>query len=155
MSDATPAPAAALASAPAPASAPERRSSLASVYAPGVFGADVSAPGVTLRERRPLAVLHLSLRAGAGAALKAAGDAFGLALPEAPGLAAEKGARSALPTAPNEWLLTAADTGGESAALAEILARAAGAAGAVNDVSQGRAVIRIGGGKSRDVLAKP
>lgn len=131
-----------------------RRSALASVYAPGVFGADAPPPGVTLYERRPLAVLHLSLRAGEGAARKAASDAFGLTLPEKPGTAAEQGARCAMPVAPNEWLLTAADTGGESAALADTLANAAGGAGAVNDVSQGRVVIRIGGPAARDVLAK-
>lgn len=120
---------------------------------------------VTVRERRALAVLHLSLRAGGGTGgaggapkkiLGAVGGVFGLLPPETPGLSSEHGPRAAVPLAPGKWLLTAADTAGEgeTEALIEALSAAAGAGIAVNDLSSAYAVFRIGGAQSRDVLAK-
>lgn len=119
-----------------------------------------SAAPVSVRKCGPLAVLHLSLRAGAAPAPKAAagavGAVFGLELPKTPGLSAEQGPRTAVPLAPGRWLLTASDAAdGEKAdVLAATLAAAAGADGAVNNLSSGYAVFRVAGPRSRDVLAK-
>jgi heterotetrameric sarcosine oxidase gamma subunit len=139
--------------------APERRSALAACYVTGAHGAAAasdSAPGVTLKERRPLAVLHLSIRNADAGAVQAAGAAFGVDLPTEPGRSASIGGRTALPIGPGQWLLTAANVAHESESgdLADAVAAAVAAKGAVNDVSQGRCVLRIDGPESRTVLNK-
>lgn len=141
---------------PEQAPAPERRSAITTLYVPGAHGVASGEPGVTLKERRPLAVLHLSVRGADAAAVEAASKAFGLDLPTAAGRSASKGGRTALPTAPGQWLLTATNVAHEteSAELADAVAQAVGAKGAVNDVSQGRCVIRVDGPDSRAVLSK-
>ena len=136
--------------------APERRSGLTSQYVAGTFGAATDATDLTLQERRPLGVFHLAIRDGGHDTIKEAGKAFGLDLPSSVGTSVSMGGRTALSIAPNTWLLTNNNVAHEedSGKQADALADAVKEAGAVNDVSQGRCVLRVDGLKSRDVLGK-
>jgi len=136
--------------------APERRSGIVSHYKTGIHGAATDQPSVTLQERRPLAVFHLAIRDGADGVVKKAGKAFGLDLPTTASTSVSMGGRTALAIAPNTWLLTNNNVAHEadSGAQADELAAAVGDGGAVNDVSQGRCVLRVDGPNSRDVLGK-
>jgi sarcosine oxidase subunit gamma len=123
----------------------QRAGALAALYREGVFGAVPQAPGVEIRERRGLTLLALRGRAGDARLEAAAQAALGLALPGRPGTSANAHDRCALCLAPGEWLIAA----GAPAAGA-----AAGAAGALVDVSHGRTVLRLSGSDVRELLAQ-
>lgn len=106
-------------------------------------------PGVTLCERRDLAIVQLRVR---GQTLCALPGKPGLQLPAEVGAATECDGLVALWTGPGCWLLVASGRDGEAweRELGEALA---GQGAALNDLSHGRCVIRIAGSAARDVLA--
>ena len=77
--------------------------------------------------------------------------AFGLELPP-PGHAAVAGELTALWMQPATWLLMAPP--GEPGALARSVKHACGEASSVVDQTQGRAVLHLAGGATREVLAR-
>jgi sarcosine oxidase subunit gamma len=135
---------------------PERlqaRSALAGVYRVGRTGANPGGEaGVTVCERRGLAIVHLAGDEGDAAFLGAAEEWLGLSLPRVANTAASAGAWTALWLGPGRWLLVAA--GRETERAADALRGALGPApGAVTDVGSGRTVLRIAGPNGVDVLA--
>ena len=122
---------------------PSRVSALAAVYHEGVYGAADTAPGCVIAERRNL---HLWILRGARSDhnfMAAAQSTVGLALSTAPGTAHTVGASGALCVAPDEWLVSSSAT--NPLALS---------GGTCVDISHGRTVLRIGGPRTRDLLAK-
>jgi sarcosine oxidase subunit gamma len=107
---------------------------------PGRFGAD-GEPGVTLSEAAAMSLVHVA---------DAAGAPLGLTLPTNAGEVATAGELRALWLGPDQWLIKApaAPFGEWSVRIAE-----AAPAAAVNDVSHGRATVRIEGASARDLLA--
>ena len=132
---------------------PQARSALAGVYRAGRAGADPTGEaGVTVCERRGLAILHLAGDDGDAAFRRAAEEWLGLGLPRTPNTAASSEAWTALWLGPGRWLLLAA--GGETVSAADELRGALGpASAAVTDVGSGRTVLRIAGRNGADVLA--
>jgi sarcosine oxidase subunit gamma len=120
-------------------------------YRPGVFGAEtVDEPALSLAERRGLAILHL---AGEAAALTpAAHEVLGLAPPTTPNTTAAGEGAWVHWLAPDRWLAVSERSG--PAALEKALGEHLDGTSAVNDVSQGRTVLRIRGWPARDLLAK-
>ena len=116
------------------------RSALEGVLVAGTFGAAEDGIGLTIGERRPLALVHVGVREGDDATRAA----VGVTLPALAGQTAVTGETRAIWLAPDRWLLCQADADG--------IRRAAPAA-AVNDVSSGRTVLRLSGPRVRDVLA--
>lgn len=108
-------------------------------------------PGVVVSARPERQLATVIARKGAGAELaRRLRPATGLALPEGPNRVAA-GPMTALGTGPRSWLVM--EEGGEPG-LADRLAEALGPAAAVADQSDGYAVLRIAGPRTRDLLAK-
>jgi sarcosine oxidase subunit gamma len=108
---------------------------------------------VTLREHPFRGLVNLRLDPADTAVLRAAEAVLGLALPLQPNRCAEGAGRSVLWLGPDEFLVMC-EAGGETA-LADGLSHAlSGRHAAVTDISDGRAVIEIGGARARDLLAK-
>jgi sarcosine oxidase subunit gamma len=125
-----------------------RRSPLEGALAPGRHGAGpAGAPGVTIAERRGLSLVQVIARRGRD---RAVADRLGL--DPAPGLASALPAGAALWLAPGSWMVIAA--GCEEGALLRDLRAQLQDLAAVADQSQGRAVLRLTGPRTRDVLAK-
>jgi heterotetrameric sarcosine oxidase gamma subunit len=118
------------------------RSALLGHLRAGNFAAGDAAPGVTLAERWPLAILQIDRLPGGPA--------------DRPAVAQVPGAPPLLQVGPQRWLLVDRRDQLESltASLATSLDRAADAGFVVSDLSQARTVLRIAGGRARDVLAK-
>lgn len=131
----------------------QARSALAGVYRAGRYGADSSGEaGVTVCERRGLAILHLAGDDGDAAFRRATEEWLGLGLPRAPNTAASSGPWTALWLGPGRWLLVAAGREAESGE--DALRGALGPTpGAVTDIGSGRTVLRIAGRNGADVLA--
>lgn len=112
-------------------------------------GEPAAEPGVTLGERRNLAIVQLRVRDHTLGVLPGGSD---LSLPTEAGTATESDGLVALWTGPGCWLLVAPGRDGEAweRELGEALA---GQSCALNDLSHGRCVIRIAGPAVRDVLA--
>ncbi len=127
-----------------------RRSALDGIIVAGTFGAaaDDGTPGVTITERRPLTLVHVSVRDGDRDTITAVNGAAGVALPETSGMAAVSSNVRALWLAPGRWLLSSETTNNLAG---DISGAAPGAA--INDVSSGRTVLRLAGPHTRDVLA--
>lgn len=88
---------------------------------------------------------------GRAAAIAAAGEAFGAALPQEPCRAATAGERAALWLGPDEWLLLAPEA--EGPALAAALARALGAAPhALVEIGHRQVAIEIAGPHAETLL---
>jgi len=133
---------------------PTSRSALAARYREGQFGMVCSdGPGVTLCERRGLAIFLLDGPAGDGAFLAAIEDGLELELPSNAGKANALGARRAFWLAPGRWMVVAPRDDLESlrAALSVTLI---GRPGALTELGQGRTVIRVAGSKKLDLLSK-
>jgi heterotetrameric sarcosine oxidase gamma subunit len=113
------------------------RSALLGHLRAGNFPVGDQAPGVTLAERWPLAILQIDRLPG--------GPAKRPAVPQMPG------APPLLQVGPRRWLVVDRRDRLDSlsASLATSLEGFVG-----TDLSQARTVLRIGGGKARDVLAK-
>ena len=114
--------------------------------APGTYGAENrEGPGVTVSRRQGLHILHLAGDLSDADFPTAARHALGLPLPQ---LALETrdghGVRI-LWLAPNRWLVVSSH---------KLEAGAFGAKASVNDVGQGRSVLRLRGRSVRDLLCK-
>jgi heterotetrameric sarcosine oxidase gamma subunit len=112
------------------------RSALLGHLRAGNFPGGDQAPGVTLAERWPLAILQIDRLPG--------GRADRSAVEQMPGA-------RLLQVGPERWLVV--DRRDRLESLAASLDRAA-TGFAVTDLSQARTVLRIAGGRARDVLAK-
>jgi heterotetrameric sarcosine oxidase gamma subunit len=113
------------------------RSALLGHLRTGNFPVGDQAPGVTLAERWPLAILQIDRLPGAPA--------------DRPAALQMSGAPPLLQVGPQRWL--AVDRRDRLESLSASMAT--GLEGfVVTDLSQARTVLRIGGGKARDVLAK-
>ena len=123
----------------------KRRSALDAVYAVGRHGEPDGPAGVSVAERRGLAMAHVECRIGDTAAK----DALGLKLPGHNKTAEHDGVR-VLWLGPARWLAVAAET--EPGALARMLGERSPTA-AVNDASSSRTVLRLSGPNVRDALA--
>ena len=126
------------------------RSALAGVAIPGRYGRKDGARGVTLAERVDLGIATVMARKGT-ALRDAVRIAFGVDLPDTSRLVAGTTA-GFIGTGPGQWLAVSERlANGELAA--DLSAKLKGLA-SITDQSDGRAVIRIGGPRARDVLAK-
>jgi sarcosine oxidase subunit gamma len=119
-----------------------RRSALASFYREGRFGAASGEPGVTLAERRPLAIVQIW-------AWDARGDGLGLPLP---GRSSEADGIAFLWIGPGRWLAVAPDEAGRD--LAATLGGRFGTAASLTDLAHARVAVRLSGPRVRDLLAK-
>jgi heterotetrameric sarcosine oxidase gamma subunit len=130
-----------------------RRSALAAVIHAGDFGTvPASGPGILLAERRGLAMVQLAVApAEYPSVAERVETALGLVLPRAPNRAEVLRELAALWTGPGRVLLVAPDEGGLEGALQQALA---GLEAAISGLSHARSVIRIGGTRVRDLLAK-
>ncbi|MEQ8441066.1 MAG: sarcosine oxidase subunit gamma family protein [Alphaproteobacteria bacterium] len=130
-----------------------RRSALEGHYAPGDFGAiKDGAPGITLQERRALAIVHVDAWEDRAAdCAKAVGDACGTE--PAPGncKATESGGNAILWVGPNRWLITEKE--GRDL-FATITAKVTQDLGAVTDQGHSRVCWRVSGPRLRDLLVK-
>jgi heterotetrameric sarcosine oxidase gamma subunit len=131
-------------------SAPEPACPFGNALPAGRYGVPTDAP-VRLAARR-YAFVQLAARRGQADALAGAMRASrGLELPP-PGHASVAGELTALWLQPATWLLMAPP--GEAGALARSVKHACGDVGSVVDQTQGRAVLRLAGGATREVLAR-
>jgi heterotetrameric sarcosine oxidase gamma subunit len=128
------------------------RSALCGLATPGRFGNTGGDAGVTIAERTGLGLATVAVRNGQDDGLKACvRETYGVALP----LTATVGQGtdvSFIGTGPGQWLAVSGSLGHET--LAEELATGLKGLASISDQSSGRAVIRIGGPRARDVLAK-
>jgi methylglutamate dehydrogenase subunit D len=128
------------------------RSALDRVLAPGRFGAEVDAPGVFIAERTGLALASVMARKGkAGAVSAHAKQIFGIDLPLTPRRVAD-GPIHFVWAGPDRWL---AESWTETPHTFERdLREAFMSLASVTSQSDGRSIIRLGGPKAREVLAK-
>lgn len=128
------------------------RSALHGLATPGRFGKAEGDAGVTIAERIDLGLASVAVRKGQDDGLKASvREVYGLDLPEGSMIAHGK-AVSFIGTGPGQWLAVSQSLGNES--LAEDLAEKLKGLASISDQSSGRAVVRLGGPRARDVLAK-
>lgn len=119
---------------------------LAPPIEPGVYGAEnADGPAVTIDERRGLHILHLAGDLDDADFPTLARGALGLPLPQLAGETRDNRAVRILWLAPDRWLAVSAHA---------IDMSALSAIAAVNDVAQGRTVLRLAGPKVRDLLRK-
>lgn len=134
-----------------------RRSAFARLAVPGRSGAQAGSAGLTVSERRSIAIAQVVARRGGEAGLaEAVGSRMGLPLPE-PGAVAAAGALTAVWIGPGRWLVlqeTAPGGAYPAGALAATLSDAAAGLASVTDQSDARGVLRLSGPRTRDVLAK-
>lgn len=129
-----------------------RRSALEGHYAPGTFGAHQNAPGVTLTERRGLAIVHVDAWADeARACAKALKEACGVAPSAKQVMAAEADGTAVLWVGPNRWLVTEKERRDLFAALS---AKIGPDMAALTDQGHSRVCWRLEGLAVRDLLAK-
>lgn len=122
------------------------------ILEPGRTGNADGAAGATVSERKDLGVASIEGRKGQAAALKSAvKTAYGVDLPDGPVVAKGEDV-SLIGTGPYQWLAVSETLNNE--ALADDLAAALEGLGSVSDQSSSRAVLRLGGDRARDVLAK-
>jgi heterotetrameric sarcosine oxidase gamma subunit len=114
------------------------RSALLGHLRAGTFPVGDQAPGVTLAERWSLAILQIDRLPGGPA--------------DRPAVAQMRGVPPLLQVGPQRWLLV--DRRDQLESLTASLDRAVDAGFVVTDLSQARTVLRIAGGRARDVLAK-
>jgi sarcosine oxidase subunit gamma len=127
-------------------------SALAGLAVPGRLGAATESPGVVIRERHHLALATLIARSGQGDALAARiGEQFGLVLPRRP-RRADAGSLAVIWSGPGQWLVLAESEAGHR--LEARLRDATRDLASVSDQSAARVVLRLGGPRLRDALAK-
>ncbi len=129
----------------------ERLSALAAVYRPGNFGTlDSTGPGITIAERRPLAMVQVAGRGEEGAALRADIEAvLGVAPDTAANRASMRGTTTILWVGPGRWLVVAPERDGSDLE-ARLRAGLATTQAAIPDLGNGRTVLRIAGPRARD-----
>jgi sarcosine oxidase subunit gamma len=133
----------------------ERLSALAAVYRPGNFGTlDPAGPGITIAERRPLAMMQIAGRGDESAAVRAGIEAaLGIAPDTAANRASQRGTTTILWAGPGRWLVVAAEEEGSNLE-ARVRAGLSATQAAITDLGNGRTVLRIAGPRARDLLAK-
>jgi heterotetrameric sarcosine oxidase gamma subunit len=133
----------------------ERLSALAAVYRAGSFGTlDPAGPGITIAERRPLAMVQVAGRGEESAALRAGIEAvLGVALDSAANRTTARGTTTVLWVGPGRWLVVAPEREGSDLE-ARVRAGLAATQAAITDLGNGRTVLRIAGPRARDLLAK-
>lgn len=129
-----------------------RQSALAHLGLAARAGDGDDAAGVQMAERPPEGLLSLRGEGDDKAFLRAVEGVLGFGLPTKPNSTAGSAAATAFWLGPSEWLLaTSGLVTGLEAALGEALA---GIHHALNDVTDGRAVLRLAGPRARELLAK-
>jgi sarcosine oxidase subunit gamma len=127
-------------------------SALDDIAVPGRIGKPAGEAGVTIGARVDLGLATVMVRKGRHAELAAAAErAYGVALPAGSRLAAGPTV-GFIGTGPGQWL--AVSEGLKNGELARDLGEKCVGLASISDQSDGRAVVRIGGRKARDVLAK-
>lgn len=128
------------------------RSAFDGVIVPGRYGNTDGAAGVVVSERKDLGLASVEVRKGQGEALQSAvRGAYGVDLPD--GASVQQGKDvSFIGTGPGQWIAVSESLGNE--ALADELAAKLKGFASVADQSSSRAVLRLGGDRARDVLAK-
>lgn len=128
------------------------RSALYGLAVPGRYGRTDGDPGVTIGERIGLGLASVAARKGQVDGLKASiREAYGVGLPEGPTVSRGKDI-AFIGTGPGEWFAVSETL--ENEFLAEDLAGKLKGLASISDQSSGRAVVRLGGPRARDVLAK-
>jgi sarcosine oxidase subunit gamma len=134
-----------------------RRSAFAGLAVPGRSGATEGPAGVTVFERKSMAIAQVAARRGEEAGLaEAVGSRMGLTLPGR-GVVIAAGALAAVWVGPGRWLVVQeASPGGAypAGALATTLSDATEGLASVTDQSDARGILRLSGPRARDVLAK-
>lgn len=132
--------------------APTARTGLEAVAVAGRYGCRDGLAGVTLGVRIHIAIAGVIARRGMEAALvQQLRDAFGLDAPLMPRVNSA-GPLTMVWTGPGQWLAMA--DGLDGLAFSERLEREFSRVAAVCELSDARQVIRVAGGKAREVLAK-
>jgi len=133
----------------------ERLSALAAIYRPGSFGTlDPGGPGITIAERRPLAMVQIAARRGESAAVRAGIEAaLGIGPDANANRASLRGTTAILWMGPDRWLVVVPEPSGSDLE-ARLRAALAVTRAAITDLGNGRIVLRIAGRRARDLLAK-
>ena len=127
-------------------------SGLAGVAVPGRFGKTDGTPGVHLSERAGLGLATVATHRGQGEALKQkVREAYGVDLPDR-SIIVQEPTVSFVGIGPGQWLAVSESL--KHDALARDLAKQLKGLASVSDQSDGRTVIRIGGPRARNTLAK-
>ena len=122
-------------------------SALSGIAVPGRYGRGEGEPSLVITELTGLGLATVACRKGQAAALSAAvRKAYGVDLP-ASSRVAQGAAVRFIGYGPGQWLAISEALAGELAAKLQGLA-------SVSDQSGGRTVLRMGGNRARDVLAK-
>lgn len=128
------------------------RSALAGIAVPGRYGAQGSVAGVTIEERVGLGLATVAARKGQGEALeRAVAKVYDVDLPDGSRIARGLSV-SFVGYGPGQWLAVSEQLANE--ALARDLGQNLKGLASISDQSGGRTVLRIGGPRARDVLAK-
>ncbi len=135
----------------------QAKSALAGIAVPGRYGRKDGEPGIVVSERIGLGLATVAARKGQAEALKAAvASAYGAQLPAssrvAEGRDAQGSAVSFIGYGPGQWLAVSESFAGET--LARDLQDKLQGLASISDQSGGRTVLRIGGRRAREVLAK-
>lgn len=118
-----------------------------------IADASGSRGGVTIAECRGRALVTIAGPSASDAFTASVRAAIGAELPREPGHVAAARLGWTCWTGPDEWLFVA--PGGDGAAIEdELLGAVAPIGGKIVDISHGRAIVRLGGARSRDLLAK-
>jgi methylglutamate dehydrogenase subunit D len=127
-------------------------SALSGIAVPGRYGRGEGEPSLVITELTGLGLATVACRKGQAAALSAAvRKAYGLDLP-ASSRVAQGAAVRFIGYGPGQWLAVSEALANEALA-SELAAQLQGLA-SVSDQSGGRTVLRVSGGRARDVLAK-
>jgi len=127
-------------------------SALSGIAVPGRYGKDEGEPSVVITELTGLGLATVACRKGQAFALSAAiRKAYGVDLPGSSRVA-QGAAISFIGYGPGQWL-TVSEALANEALAGDLAAKLQGLA-SVSDQSGGRTVLRIGGNRARDVLAK-
>ena len=127
-------------------------SALSGIAAPGRYGKDEAEPSIVITELTGLGLATVACRKGQASALSAAvRKAYDVDLPVSSRVA-QGAAVSFIGYGPEQWLAVSEALAKEALA-GELAAKLQGLA-SVSDQSGGRTVLRIGGSRARDVLAK-
>ena len=127
-------------------------SALSGIAVPGRYGKDEAEPSIVITELTGLGLATVACRKGQASGLSAAvRKAYDVDLP-ASSRVAQGAAVSFIGYGPEQWLAVSEALAKEALA-GELAAKLQGLA-SVSDQSGGRTVLRIGGSRARDVLAK-
>src|SRR6476619_238171 len=127
-------------------------SALSGIAVPGRYGRGEGEPSLVITELTGLGLATVACRKGQASALSAAvRKAYGVDLP-ASSRVAQGAAISFIGYGPGQWLAVSVALANEALAV-DLAAKLQGLA-SVSDQSGGRTVLRIGGSRARDVLAK-